>query len=403
MIAYQKVLHFFTSSSVSKLLWGNGLANAIQFSSIILLSRLYAPEEFGMLAQMQSIALIGATVFTMQLHLSIPLSNGEREASDVAKMVETLCISYFGLAVAAGIFLPPIFAFSAALSLFVSLANTYSAFFLFKGDFSGISRFYVARACLIVAAQICFAAISIEDGLLWATLLGEGAATFYLRFQQKMLPLKRQTIWSGLKQLIVKSRAFSLYGTVLEIIAVAAFYAPLFLFDKYYGDAVSGQYAMANRLVWAPVALFSSSVAQVFYHKYAQKRPTGIGSYADGIPYMKIVIISVITCLLAWASQDLFVVMLGEQWMLASNILPMQVAWGAVFFLSTPFRVAIRVFGLQKWQLCTEAVFLASIAMVFCFNVQPPLHSMLMILIIAGLQNIILVAIVCVYHLRYGK
>jgi hypothetical protein len=101
--------------------------------------------------------------------------------------------------------------------------------------------------------------------------------------------------------------------------------------------------------------------------------------------------------------QGLFVFMLGKQWSLASEIIPIQLAWGALFFLSTPFRVAIRVFGLQKWQLCTEAIVLVSIVAVFGFVVQTPLLSMLFILAIAGLQNIMLVAIICIYHVRHGK
>ena len=401
MFDVRKVMGFLTQTSVSKLLWGNGLANAIQFSSLIVLSRLYDPEDFGLLAQMQSISLIAATVFTMQLHLTIPLAGSEENACDTTRIVEGLCISCFGLAVAACIFLPPVFAFAAALSLFVSVANTYNAFLLFRGDFSSISRFYVTRACLIVAAQIGFAAISIQDGLLWATLLGEGAATFYLRHKQIMSQPKRPKVLSDLIDLVMKFRAFSLFGTVQEIISVAAFYAPLFLLDKYYGNAVGGQYAMANRLIWAPVALLASSAAQVLMHKYANHRPKRFEDYFSGWNYKTELFIFVSAlCFLCWQFSGVFVFLLGKDWLLASEFIPLQVMWGVIFLMSTPFRVAIRVFSLQKWQMITETAFLCAIIAVFSSSIRLPLDAMFCILVVAGIQNIVLTIIVGVYHLR---
>ncbi|MFP5467295.1 MAG: translocase, partial [Gammaproteobacteria bacterium] len=65
---------------IKKLLLGNGLAQAIQLLSLLVLSRLYTPSDFGLLAQVQAIATFSTIVATLQVHLAIPLSKSDTEA-----------------------------------------------------------------------------------------------------------------------------------------------------------------------------------------------------------------------------------------------------------------------------------------------------------------------------------
>ena len=77
---------------VRRLMAGNGLAQALQFLSILLLSRLYAPDDFGLLAQVQSIATFAAIVATLQMHLVVPLSGDGEQARRAAATAQTVCL-----------------------------------------------------------------------------------------------------------------------------------------------------------------------------------------------------------------------------------------------------------------------------------------------------------------------
>ncbi len=236
-------------ASVQKLLLGNGLAQAIQFLSILFLSRIYDPEEFGLLGQVQSIAMIFSIAVTLQLHLTIPLQKTNETAIRAVNSVQTLSIVSSVIFITAGYCYGQAYFFGAFLAFFLGLVNTYNSYSIFSGNFGLLSKFYIARSILVVATQLLFALLSIPYGLIWAALLAEALSAGYLRLTQ-MGSIWRSTFdWKGGILLAKEWRAFSLYGTFQEAVSVMAFYAPLFLFSQKYGEYIGGQYAMANRLV----------------------------------------------------------------------------------------------------------------------------------------------------------
>ena len=73
---------------------------------------------------------------------------------------------------------------------------------------------------------------------------------------------------------------------------------------------------------------------------------------------------------------------------------PLHLLWGAVFLLSTPFRVACRVLHLQKYQLAIDSMMLGAIWLVFDLSNLGPLATMWVLVLIAAAQNALLAAAV---------
>lgn len=342
---------------VKKLMLGNGLAQALQFGSILILSRIYAPSDFGYLAQVQSIAMIGAVWITLQLHLTIPLQKTSEEARQAIKIIEKLALSFFLLAIIPSLLIGELFVYVILLSLFLGLANTYNGYLVYSGKFGQLSGFYIVRAFLIIIMQITFSIIDFENGLVLATLIGEVFAAIYLR-KIHIEPLKSVGATFGqVLKYIKNNKAFSIYGSIHETISVGAFFVPLFLFSYKFGEDVGGQYAMANRLVWAPIVLLSSSFAQVYYHKIGQVEHISSIKVIDKNNF-KIVVVGLTAVLTTFFMVDLFHLFLGNEWRMASELLPIQLLWGFFFLLSTPFRVIARVAKMQRLQILIDVVFI---------------------------------------------
>ncbi len=381
-------------NNVRKLILGNGLAQFLQFISILILSRIYLPSDFGLLAQVQSIAMVTAILVTLQLHLTIPLCKSATEARASVGNVQTLSIFFFLVFILPAIFLGKVTAFALTLSFFLGLTNTYNSYLVFNGKFGRLSGFYIIRAAWIIVLQIIFALLSISDGLVWATLCGEGFSAGYLRYTQIGISQRIRFNLSEVLDLANKFKTFSVYGTLQEIISVSAFYAPLFLFSAKYGEEIGGQYAMSNRLVWAPVVLLSSSVAQVLYHRFGKEPPTSTNDLKLILPHKTIFIAMMVLCIISFYLHDFYLFLLGPKWGLASQFLPMQLLWGVFFLASTPFRVICRVLHLQKYQLTIDAGMLVLVSLLFLFPHAEPLSKMLGILIIAFFQHALMVGII---------
>ncbi|WP_347901359.1 hypothetical protein [Pseudomonas purpurea] len=378
-------------NNVKKLLLGNGLAQAIQFGSIVFLSRIYYPADFALLTQAQSIATILAVIATLQMHLSIPLTKGVDEARNTARIVESLSFFLFLVTFPIAIYFGKIYIFAFVLTLAVAVSNTCNSYLVFSGDFGRLSGFYIKRALLIVGVQFGCAALSVQDGLLWGAVIGEAATALYLRkatFGFSKIHLGLRAIW----ETTLRLRSFSFYGTTQELTSVAAFYAPLILFTSTLGADIGGQYAMVNRLVWGPTILLTSSIAQVLYHQFGKVPPRRGDSHSLSYLFLdrKIFLAAILGCLIAFQLEDLYLFVLGGQWGLASKMLPWGMTWGAVFLMSIPFRVACRVLHLQKYQLFVDGVTLSSIWLMFTFSGFTPIGMMQGLVGIAFMQNALL-------------
>ena len=149
---------------------------------------------------------------------------------------------------------------------------------------------------------------------------------------------------------------------------------------------------MANRLVWAPIVLLSGSVAQVLYHRVGQGHSAAVASLTRVGKWALLGTSAV--CVSAFYMEDVFLLALGPHWGLASKLLPLQLLWGGVFLLSTPFRVMCRVLHLQKFQLVIDAFMLSAIAALFTFVETTPLNMMRGLVVIAFAQNCLLMGAV---------
>lgn len=351
-------------SDMRVLMLGNGAAQALQFFAIFLLSRIYQPEDFGLLVLVQSVATLSVVVATLQLHLTIPLAKSATDAQFTASVVESICIGICVIMAPFAFLLGGPISFAVVVTLAVGLTNTYCSYLVFQGRFRGLAGFYIIRSILIISLQFGLAVLEIDGGLLWGAMIAEILAAVYLRFAiLGRLPISRSI--RAAFALAIRNRPFSVFGTLQELISVSAFYAPLILFTHYFGENVGGHYAMANRLVWAPVILVSSSVAQVLYHRFGKNTPRSLKDLWDFGQEKLLVAIVVIGCLASFKLESVYLWALGAEWVLASHLLPLQLTWGGIFLLSTPFRVACRVLRLQKYQLMIDLVMVAAICVTF--------------------------------------
>lgn len=372
---------------------GNGLGQLIQFSSILLLSRLYAPSDFGVLGQVQSYATVFAIFCTLQMHLAVPLCKNAEQARSLVSTVVAICSLIVFLALPFALWFGKNYVYALFLAMCVGMSNTFNGYLIYQGSFGNISRFYVLRSIAIVVVQSGIGLAGSPQGLIWGALGGEALTAAYLamKSQHTAASLAR----GGLRRVfnVVKDHsAFTLFGTMQEAVSVSAFYAPLFLFAHTFDNAIAGQYAMASRLIWAPVILFAGSLTQVLYH--------GLGKAQHGerlslsclklphVVYYPILIAAPVVCFFL---RDFVLIVLGSKWQLAVDMLPLILAWGAVFVISTPARAVCRMLKRQKVHLVIDVGMLLGISLTFFFENDSPMKTMIGILGVAAIQNFLMI------------
>ncbi|WP_435248250.1 lipopolysaccharide biosynthesis protein [Vibrio sp. nBUS_14] len=339
-------------TNILKLLSGNGLAQAIQLFALYFFSKLYSAEDFSSLSVAQSFGAIGAVIMTLQLHLLIPLSKDNDQARCRYVNVLQLSVILFVFLLPIFLFLNEQLSFGWVIAFSISQINIATLYFSFKEDFSFISKFYILRALIIVIFQGGLYLTNVSDGLLIGAILGELLLVILLIYkigEFKLFPISKNIVNE-----ISYHRSFSLYGSVQEILSIAAFYLPLYFLVYKYGELVSGNYAVSSRLIWGPAVLVSSSVANVLYAKFGQWCNREIATFLSDRKIIMLAIPIIVTSILIFKLDSLYLLLLGDEWTLGVKMFPWVILWAMFFIMSTPYRILFRRLGKQKIQFKIE-------------------------------------------------
>lgn len=373
---------------------GNIIAQTIQFGALLILSRIYLPDDFGALAQIQSLATILAILATLQLHLILPLSRSDISVQKAIYAIEFigLCVLVVGAVLVS--IMGPIIQVALLMSFFLGMTNTYTSFLIYRANFKLLASVIVARAAVAVSLQIFLALLDVGNGLIWGAVITEIAFAIGLRL--KLLGISPLSNYSprGAIELARENKDFSVFGTQQEIISVIAFLAPLFLFAIKYDDATAGQYSMASRLIWAPTVLISRSIAQTLYHYYGQMDQIRLGTQREIRLYFGLITCIVIGLSVLFLFPDIVIWVVGAQWGLAGEMTMALAIWASVFLLSTPFRVLVRVLRMQKHQLVLDGILLCLFLGLYAFYNGSAISQTWALVVCGAIQSCVLIGMV---------
>ncbi|MBE0369262.1 hypothetical protein PAUR_a3077 [Pseudoalteromonas aurantia 208] len=364
--------------NILKMVSGNLVAQVIQFVSLFFLARMYSPDEFSVLALVQSLSTFFAVFFLLQLHHVLPITKcfEEKKALFSVLVFQTLIVSFVFFSVSL-LSSGNIFLLGVLLGAVLALYNTNISLMTSSGEFGLISKIYIARAVLISTLQFSFFFLSFLERLAVSAIIAEVIVQFLffrnyklLKFDVKILKLKLISVY--------KTRSdFYIYGSFQELIAIAAFFIPLYLIEFRFGSEASGNYGMASRLVWAPAILVSSSVAQVLYGKLGALSEKDAYNYIKKIKFIPVFFLFIPIGIGSFFMEPIYKLILGANWDLAVEMFPLIICWALIFMVGTIYRVCYRVFSIQKKLVYLDFIYMLLVgASFFVYMEAGPVMSL---------------------------
>lgn len=271
------------------MLLGFALAQAMPLLASPFLTRLYAPEAFGLQALFVSWATVLTVVATMRMDLALVLAKDEREAGQLTGLVLVQLGVLLGvLTLLAAVFAPAVARWSgqtghvlwvwSLLPMVAGLVAVQVSGGLMAREkrFGPVSRGQVVNqfGYLALAILVGVTTASVE-GLTLAKLFGQLAAAFMLLMAIRNLfgavSLPPPPEWSGLW---ARFKPFVLFNTPYSLIGVVGREMPIFAFMAIAAPASAGFYGLARTLLGAPATLMAASLSQVFYREAVEHRGT---------------------------------------------------------------------------------------------------------------------------------
>ncbi len=285
----KNILQFFSGliggsdrfrSNFLKIASANALAQIIGVASLPVLSRLYSPEDFGVLATytlMQSIIL---SFITGRIEWIIPNAKSRSQASrlfglGLAILALIMCVISFVLLIfneplmvilklqenSLLLWLLPVGIIAGAFQLLLQ------SYYVFGGNLGQVGYSKLAQALITMALSLLLGFVAlIGNGLVLAYIAGFIGAVVVLLLGGGAGILKTSTI--NFRRLM---RLFRIYfrqimaSTMLSIVNISMTMSITMLLILFYSSQIVGWYGLVFRIATAPIGLFTAAIAQSFW------------------------------------------------------------------------------------------------------------------------------------------
>lgn len=363
----KKVKNLFQTnfySSVFVLISGTLLSQALIIVTTPILTRLYSPKDFGILALFTSLSSIAAIISTGRYELSIGLPKKNSEARILTNLVLVIgffvSLFYLGIIVilryysqyfnnfknlldSPYVFMVPIFTF------FAATISSLQYFSQRKKRYKLITVLSFIQTGSTIVFSVFFAKFYFVNGaLVYSVVIGQTFAIIYcllkindFKINFNYLELKRNAKLhiNFPKFMLISDLAFTVNQQIIPI-----------LFSILFNSTIVGFYSLANRILKIPTIVLGSSISNVFRNEvidYVQMNKCPKPLFISTLK--KLLIVSVPTfILLGILSPQIFVFVFGQKWNLAGNFAQLLSVMIFFDFISSPFISLFYILKKQK-------------------------------------------------------
>jgi O-antigen/teichoic acid export membrane protein len=342
--------------SISVLVGGTMGAQALTLLAAPLLTRIYSPDDFGLLAVFTSMLAIALLVGSLRYDIAIPIPEDNIEATNLVVLsfililFNTILIAvsvlFMSKPIADVLGLPVLASYLWLLPLGVLLGGTYGIFSQWSirmKCFGVIASTRIWQSFISLVIQFSFFKFG-GVGLLLASVAGKSVGAAKL-----VRPKFREASWAGIRKAAKRYRRFPIYSTPAGLARVLGVELPSLLLVATFSPAAAGLYALTNRVLGVPANLIGGAVSQVFVSSAADAYRNG--SLAPlvkelhakmaqiGLPFM---------FLLIMLGPELFGFVFGEDWRQAGEFACWMAPWLYLVFISSPITTVTAVLERQK-------------------------------------------------------
>lgn len=384
MLAKKLHLNDFAKNIIT-LMTGTTAAQIIPFAVSPVLTRIYSPDDFGVLALFFSICSILSVVAAGRYELSIVIPEKDDDAANI------VALSIF-VSVVFALFLQIVFAlfnsgiasllgnesvsfwlyFVPLVVFMISLYNILRYFSIRIKDFKNVA---VTRAVKSAAGAFIKLGLGFVGFTSGGLVTGEIVSHFFGNTSLVRNVYRRKELFSGVNRAKMLEEAkkysdfpkFSLPGALSNSLSLNL---NSFFLTSLFSLAVLGQYALVNKVVSVPLTLIGSSVSDAYFQRAAQERnQTGSAknAFIQSAKYLSLIAVPVFFALFFFG-EELFAFVFGESWRIAGSYAKILSFLVAVRLVAAPLSVTMSTFEKQKTSLVLTLIQLVLMVGVFVLS-----------------------------------
>lgn len=361
------------SRNILTLIVGSGIAQAVPVAISPILTRLYTPQDFGILALFIAISAIASVCVTGRYELAILLPQNDDDALHIValsmclsasiSLLLLLIVTVFNHQITSLLGVPALSGWLYWLPLSTMLIGIYTSLNGWSNRKSYYRRLAITRVAQTSSASLLQVSVGFmggrTTGLISGQIFGQFISSlFQLGLLYRGHKEKLKTLdYKRVIELAKKYIDYPKFMVIGQLLNTASGYAPLFLLGIFFNPALVGFYSLSQRVLVSPLSVVWGSVGDVYRSEASRiYREEGncIEIFKSSAKKLAIISLLVVTPVFLFG-QEIFAFVFGEAWREAGEIA--SIISIMIFFqgVSSPLSQTILFADKQKldlvWQL----------------------------------------------------
>ena len=375
------------SRNVLTLMTGTTIAQAIPIAISPILTRIYSPEDFGMLALFLALFSILSTIATGRYELAIMSPESDDEAKDIVFLsilvaifvffISTILIWFFDVEIAILLGNSEIKNWLYFIPFTVLSFGVYQSIDYWlnrQKKYRGMSENKLIQVGSVSILQLIIGVFS-KSGLILGSISGWAVSMFFV-FNRSKIKYSDFRLKESEKALL-KYKDYPLFQAPSSVLNSIAEQSPVIFISRAFLESTVGFFSLVLKTLNAPVALISKSIGQVYFQKiseHANSSPhlllSDIYSVAFKLSILSVLLFSPIV----FFGPELFSIIFGSEWIEAGLYAQILVYSIAIKFvvspLSTIFLAIDRIKVASMWQLAYFIITLSVLVLAISFEFE---------------------------------
>lgn len=360
--------------NVLTLMTGTTVAQAIPVAVTPILTRIYTPEDFGLLTLFIAVTMIPASMVNGRYELAIMLPDNDDEAINIAALGFLIATVFsFILFVAAVIFNTQIsgllnsqkigpWLYIAPFAVWmIGFFNVLNYLNTRKKLFGNLAKVKIYKSVAMTVVQLGVGLVKTgASGLIMGQIVSHVAANYKL--MKAVIHSFDFSIISTSEVCRLSKRYidFPKYSTVASLANKLSFNLLYILVSTIYGLSILGFYSVSQRVLALPATLIGTAIGQVYFQQASlEKQRTGRSIVVFNATLKKLLILAIPSFgILYFFVKDLFVIFFGENWAESGEYAEILVPFFAMQFVSSSLSQTTTVFEKMKASLVINSLIL---------------------------------------------
>lgn len=362
---------------------GTAAGQALVLAVSPLLTRLYSPEDFGVLAIYAALLSCLIIIGSLKYELAILLPDDDRVAASLVGVSAIILCCVCGLLAVilipaanqvAGILrvpaVAPYFWLLIPGLLGGGLYQVLNYWALRQKQFKRIAHTKLSQGFGTAGTQLALGFISGPLGLIIGDIVGRmsGTATLAVSAKSKEGYVLKQLNYLEMRGAAVRYRHFALYSGISGLVNTLGLQLPALLLTGMWGPGSAGFYALTQRILGAPMALIGRAIVQVFFAEAATLARSHDGSLTrlfDRTARKLALFGALPLSCTALAGPFFFQLLFGNSWRIAGDYAQALALMLGMQLVTVPLSQTLNVMERQDLQLLWDLGRLAVVGGIF--------------------------------------